>query len=583
VLILALGNAIHHDSAAVVAEDYEILAAVQTERLTRIKGDGRGAHAPTIAEALRVAGAKLRDVDVLAASTNAVDVKYFSPWPWRRSVNNAVAKLRGVPRAAAARWHGADYRGLTYSAKFNPAQYMADIGLRRGAQFFSYEHHLAHALSALFFTDHDNALAYTADGGGDNTFYSAYHLRGRKLRTLHGGSTESFVPGGEPVDSIGLAYAGMTAALGYRRNRHEGKLTGLAAYGEPLLAGELKSHFRIIEDGRVHADFNSNEEMQDLIFRLAKTTTPQNAAASIQKLTEDVLLQSIGVYLRRTGARQVALAGGVFANVLLNQRIAELPGVEEVFIFPGMGDEGLAVGGLYQFLLQRDGWPAWLSRRRRLENVYWGGAFDGELPKVFDAPGIARVEGEGGVAGTAAELLRRGKIVALFCGRMEFGPRALGARSILASPADKSVNDTLNKRLGRTEFMPFAPFVLEEDADEVFRLADAARHAAKFMTITCEVRGEWREKIPAVVHLDGSARPQIVSEAQNPLYADILRRFKQKTGLPALINTSFNAHEEPIIHTPAECLRALRAGRVDYVAAEAGVFATEAAIRGAGT
>ncbi|MCY4244962.1 MAG: hypothetical protein OXU41_05505 [Gammaproteobacteria bacterium] len=580
-LILALGNAIHHDSAAVIAEDYEILAAVQTERLTRIKGDGQGAHAPTIAEALRVAGAKLRDVDVLAASTNAIDVKYFSPWPWRRSVNNAVAKMRGAPRIAAARWHGADYRESAYSAKFNPAQYMADIGLRPGAQFFSYEHHLAHALSALFFTGYDNALAYTADGGGDNTFYSACHLRGRKLRTLHGGSTESFVPGGEPVDSIGMAYADMTTALGYRRNRHEGKLTGLAAYGEPSLAEELKSHFRIIEDGRIHADFKSNEEMQDLIFRLAKTTTPQNAAASIQKLTEDILLQSIGVYLRRTGARQVALAGGVFANVLLNQRIAESPGVEDVFIFPGMGDEGLAVGGLLQFLLERDGLPAWLSRRRRLENVYWGGAFDGELPHVFDAPGIARVEGEGGVADTAAELLRRGKIVALFCGRMEFGPRALGARSILASPADKSVNDTLNKRLGRTEFMPFAPFVLEEDADDVFHLAGAARYAAKFMTITCKVRGKWREKIPAVVHLDGTARPQILSESQNPLYADILRRFKQKTGLPALINTSFNAHEEPLIHTPAECLRALRAGRVDYVAGESGVFAAEAVIRGA--
>ena len=136
---------------------------------------------------------------------------------------------------------------------------------------------------------------------------------------------------------------------------------------------------------------------------------------------------------------------------------------------------------------------------------------------------------------------------------MEFGPRALGARSILASPSDHAINDNLNRRLERSEFMPFAPYVLDEDADKVFEITPVNRYAARFMTITCGVKPEWRAKIPAVVHVDGTARPQIVREQENPLYAQILRRFRDTTGLPVLVNTSFNVHEEPIVNRPAEC------------------------------
>jgi carbamoyltransferase len=148
---------------------------------------------------------------------------------------------------------------------------------------------------------------------------------------------------------------------------------------------------------------------------------------------------------------------------------------------------------------------------------------------------------------------------------MEYGPRALGARSILASPADARINDILNQRLARSEFMPFAPYVLAEDAAEVFEITKVNAYAARFMTITCAVKPAWKDRIPAVVHVDGTARPQIVEDATNPLYADILRRFKAATGLPVLVNTSFNVHEEPIVNRPQECLRALLDGRVDFV------------------
>ena len=165
-----------------------------------------------------------------------------------------------------------------------------------------------------------------------------------------------------------------------------------------------------------------------------------------------------------------------------------------------------------------------------------------------------------------------GAVVGLYTNGMEYGPRALGARSILANPSDRSINDVLNTRLGRTEFMPFAPFVAAADADLVFRLPRASRYAARFMTVTCDVRPEWHKRIPAVIHIDGTARPQLIERPANPLYFDILQAFKARTGLPVLINTSFNVHEEPIINTPAECARALAEDRVDYVATENGVY-----------
>ncbi len=237
-----------------------------------------------------------------------------------------------------------------------------------------------------------------------------------------------------------------------------------------------------------------------------------------------------------------------------------------------MGDEGLVIGGALQFLLERDGLDHWLKRRRRLDTVYWGGGHDNRIDTVLDtAPGIAREAGD--PIALTAEWLAAGRIGAIYHGRMEYGPRALGARSILASPADAGVNRALNDRLERTEFMPFAPVVGEADAAELFDIGRVNRYAARFMTIACGVHSEWREQIPAVVHVDGSARPQIIRRADNPLYFDILGAFKARTGLPALVNTSFNVHEEPIVNRPEECRKTLQDGRVDFVVTPRAVWA----------
>ena len=280
---------------------------------------------------------------------------------------------------------------------------------------------------------------------------------------------------------------------------------------------------------------------------------------------------SVDRIIQRHNVDYLALAGGVFANVRLNRKLCEETNIKEIFIFPGMGDEGIVVGGTLQYLLQRDGMAKFLDHRRRMENVYLGKDYTSSIDDVLENdPSIKKISGNS--AALAAEMLASNKIGAIYTGRMEFGPRALGARSILANPGDASLNDTLNHRLNRTEFMPFAPYILEEDADEVFDITQVNRYACRFMTITVNVKEHWRDRIPAVVHIDNTARPQIISKTDNSLYYSVLNKFKNITGLPVLVNTSFNAHEEPIVNRPEECLQSLLNKRIDFVVTDNGIY-----------
>jgi carbamoyltransferase len=364
----------------------------------------------------------------------------------------------------------------------------------------------------------------------------------------------------------------VTQALGFRMNRHEGKLTGLAAYGEPTRLAAMQSHFTIADDGRIDMDFADDAALGDAFRALAQAERREDAAASVQALLEWGIGESVRRLLERHKVRRLGLAGGVFANVRLNRVLAESLPVDELFVVPPMGDDGLVIGAALEFLLARDGLGRWLAQRSRLSHVYWGGDHDDGVAGVFaGGAGIRRLDGDP-VAG-AARFLADGRIGALYHGRMEYGPRALGARSILADPSDAAVNDRLNKRLQRSEFMPFAPVVAESDAADVFDLGPVNRYAARFMTICCAVRPAWRRRIPAVVHVDGSARPQVIRRAENPLYFDILDAFKARTGLPVLVNTSFNVHEEPIVNRPEECRQALEDGRVDFVVTRDAIWA----------
>ena len=564
----------NHDAAAAVFDGYRLIAAVALERLSRRKGDGGGIPDAAIDEVLSLAGLERREVDAVALTRTRLPWRFYTHFRGGRLIEGKVRGLLGTQKQKdlflelrrSGRSRGEDIVDLD--------RLRGHLGVRPDALVHFANHHRAHALSALFFTDWEQALVYTADGGGDHLHYSAYVLKDGRLDTLWGDDAALHEP--IPVDSLGLAYGYATEALGYRINRHEGKLTGLAAYGTSRLHDALTERFRVDPHGRVSSDYESYQAMRRHIFALAEHAEPADVAASVQHLLESCISVSVDRIFAERRPRHLALAGGVFANVRLNRLLAESGAFNDVFVFPAMGDDGLAVGAALSLLLERDGLATWLDRRYRLADVYLGREHGDAIDRVLAAaPGIRQVSADP-VAETVARL-RRGQAGALYTGRMEFGPRALGARSILAAPDDATINDRLNKRLQRTEFMPFAPVVADADAGEVFDLPAVSRYAARFMTITCAVKPAWRDRIPAVVHVDGTARPQTVERAANPLYFDILAGYKAATGLPVLINTSFNVHEEPIVNTPAECLQALSDDRVDFVVTRGGVFVHEGA------
>jgi carbamoyltransferase len=558
-----------HDASAAAFDDYRLVAAAAEERFTRVKGEGGALPWLAIDEVLRIAGWRRNDVDVITATRSYFPTYHerFSPW---RELYYTVERALGRERSHRELWVLCHRFGTTDADKlFRADRFLKDNSFRPDVPVHFANHHEAHALAALFYTDWHDALIYTSDGIGDNVSYSMRSLKDGALECHYG--DDRWLTQTLKETGLASAYGYATVACGFRMLRHEGKLTGLAAYGEPKLADEMAAQFRFNnESGLIETDFRNWFAMREKFLSVCAGHDRETIAASIQKVAEDFTLASVRWWLGRTGARRLALAGGLFANVRLNRLLAETLPLDEVFIFPAMGDDGLSAGAPLCFLHARDGTPTWLKHRHRLDNVYLGQDFDGRIDEALTAGGMRRLPGA--PVETAVELIRTGKAGAIYTGRMEYGPRALGARSIIASPHDHAINDNLNKRLARSEFMPFAPYVLEEDADRVFEITPVNRYAAHFMTITCAVKPEWRDRIPAVVHVDGTARPQIVRDEANPLFAQILRRFRDATGLPVLINTSFNVHEEPIVNRPEECLQALRDDRVDFVVTKQAVY-----------
>ena len=567
-LILAIHTG-SHDAAAAVFEDYSLRAAVSLERLTRHKNDGRTYPDVCIDEVLAIVGAARADVDVISWSRSEFPTRYYKTirgvrWLREQYRKHVEKNTRRFMLAELRRYHTASAEDVFDVARFKTAG-----GFRADAATLFYNHHEAHALAALFYTPWDEALLVTADAGGDSVHYSHRHFTGDALTTIYGG--DECLLGPQPVDSLGWAYAHATAALGFIPFRHEGKLTGLAAFGQPTLQERIAAHFSVDAAGRVHSDFGDYRAMSAFIAGLFRDARREDAAASIQAVLEETMLLSVKRLLERHPSRHLGLAGGVFANVKLNRRLAEELPLDEVFIFPAMGDEGLPAGGALCHLLQRDGLPHWLGQRHRLRDMNLGRDYTDAIDvRLEEVPGVNRTAEP--PAEGAARRLEAGEIGAIYTGRMEYGPRALGARSILANPSRRDTHDLLNHRLSRSEFMPFAPVVIAEQAAQVFDVNAVNAYACRFMTMTCNVKPQWRDRLAAVVHVDGSARPQIIEREANPLYYDILVAFERLSGLPVLVNTSFNVHEEPIVNQPAECRQALADGRIDFVVTTRGIY-----------
>ena len=411
------------------------------------------------------------------------------------------------------------------------------------------DHHLTHAANAYFTSGFDDALVVTLDGYGSGLGGSVSVGRNGRIERVHS------LP--YPT-SLGEFYERVTSSLGFTPGRHEGKIVGLAAYESPdILFDTVRTFFEGAGESLRYRQPHNFALSRYLASRFAKPTV----AAAFQKVLEAVACEYIEPFIKQTGIQNVVLSGGVVANVKANQRIFEIDGVEQIFIHPNMGDGGCSVGAALVLANAHKPVP-----RNRIEDVYWGQEFtDEEIETALKKAGVSYHLADDVDMETAA-LLANGNIVARFAGRMEYGPRSLGNRSILYHAKDPEVNLWLNTQLNRTEFMPFAPATLYEKRESCYLNIRGAEHAATFMTITFDCTETMKKQSPAAVHVDGTARPQLVSAQSNPGFHRLLKEHYRLTGIPSVINTSFNMHEEPIVCSPADAVRAFQLGKLPYLA-----------------
>jgi carbamoyltransferase len=566
--MLILGLIDSKPSAAAILHEDRILAAVAEERLCRMKM-ASGFPRQAVSTALELAGVRPEELDGVAVAQRVASF-HPEPVPWsswfeaegkeRRtlSFNRLGSALAPIVGRVPLSWkvHHA-VKGWVFRERRReiPRALREDYGITAPVTF--YDHHYCHATSAFFTSGFERALVITLDGGGDGLSGSVYLGEGGRLAPLE--TVASF-------NSLGNFYSYVTELCGFKAERHEGKVTGLAALGSPTYAPILRQFVRYQEPGQIRytVPMYHRSALRKLRERLPTDFDRADLAASVQLVLEEIAQEFVAYWLRRTGASNLALAGGVFANVKLNQRLKELDGVERIFIHPAMDDSGLSVGSAIAAALERI--PPAAPFQSPLPDVYLGPApSDGEVERALDGCGF-EYRREENVHEAIARLLARGHVVARCVGRMEYGPRALGHRSILYRTDDPSVNDWLNDRLRRTEFMPFGPATLAGHAPRCYRGYAGAEDPARFMTITFDCTREMMDTSPGVVHRDGTARPQVVDAETAPDLFGILTEYQALTGIPSLINTSFNIHEEPIVCTAEDALRAFRDGRLDFLA-----------------
>lgn len=434
----------------------------------------------------------------------------------------------------------------------------------------AYDHHGAHCALAYFtsgFAD-KKCLVVSIDALGTNHSAKYYLGEGGRLKYIDG------IEVGRA--SFGLYYAMLTEFLGFQRLKDEGKIVGMSSHGKRFdnLVRMFEKAIGPIEgvktrtlpngDGDMFVDFYT-EFFKEVGGKFYKSRNTMNdIAANGQLVFENKVCEILNnLHAMHPEYEHVCLSGGIFANVKLNKRINELPWVSEVYITPPMGDEGLPLGAALLGNSIKDKQDVF-----RLNDVYLGSEYNTKEIESTIADKYNDVFSEQLDIDRVSKLLSDGHIVGLFQGRMEYGPRALGNRTILADASRSDAYDKLNGRLNRNDCMPFAPVVLAEYASDVFKI-EKSLYTAEFMTMLYDTYPEWHERIPAALHpVDKTARIQLVYEDKNKLLYDILKSFYNRTNIPVLINTSFNIHEEPIVCWPENALEHLKNGIVDYLIIE---------------
>jgi carbamoyltransferase len=555
-------NAAFHDCAACLVEDGVVIAAAEEERFTRIKHGKRPLpftvwqlpfHA--IGSCLRAAGISMRDISHVAYS-------YDPALQLGDRAERASIALPLEPSAQPSDWLS-PWDPLALSYVVNAPRQLAGGAphqlaplFRAGAAGPAYrwhfvEHHLGHEASAFLAAPFDECAVLVMDGRGERACTSYGEWRDGRYRRI--GQVDY-------PHSLGLLYEDVTSHLGFLRSCDEYKVMALASFGEPRYAARFNEVVQYRGEGRYEV------LRADWAALLGPPRAPGSALAarhadiarSLQAVLEDTVLRIAGWLQARSGMRQLAMAGGVALNCVMNARLREDGPFADIWVQPAAGDAGTALGAaLWVDAEQRAG-----ARRWRMEHAFLGPDYpDEDIEQLLREAKLAYRRPPDIVQETA-RLLAQNKVVGWFQGRMEFGPRALGARSILASPIDPSMQERLNQIKDREDFRPVAPVVLEEAAADWF--VDAGR--SPFMLFVYRVRPDKAERIPAVRHVDGTARIQTINRGQHAAYYDLVRAFGELTGVPVLVNTSFNTRGEPIVCTPRDALESFCTTALDVLA-----------------
>lgn len=564
--ILGIGD--HVSCGSALVKEGRLVAAINDERLVREKMVF-GVPRESIKMILTMHGISPEEIDAIAVATknqHFIDAYLDFKNGWFGLQRGRYKQYLFETASRASRYRARlPYMDKVYYALRRPAFARRRKELKRilreefgfSCPIYFLDHHFCHAASTYYTSGFKEAAVFSIDGGGDGKSARIYDVVGGEFNELH--SISSF-------DSLGNFYSYVTQFCGFKAGKHEGKITGLAAYGKPVYVPQLKE-IMIGQNGTIRniANVFYHSALKELERLLPKDFSHRDLAASIQLYIEDMVVGLVKHWLKKTGHCHVALAGGLFANVKVNQRIHEIPAVKSVFVHPGMGDEGMPVGSalsLYYELSGKKYDPDFVS----MEHVFLGPEYsDEEITSELDIQDV-EYRHYPDVEIEIARLLANGAIVARLNGKMEYGPRALGNRTIFYRATDPSVAYWLNDALKRTEFMPYAPVVMTEYAQKCFEGIDGAENTARFMTITFNCTDWMAKNCPGVVHIDNTARPQLVSETDNPSMYKILDEYYKITGLPVLINTSFNMHEEPIVCTPTDAIRSFKLGHLDYLA-----------------
>jgi carbamoyltransferase len=556
-------NAVYHDCAACLVQDGKVLAAAEEERFTGYKHGKRPLPFTTwqlpyhaIDYCLKEAGIALTDVDHIAYSyapdlllgdhahdatitlplePSAHPTEWLSPWDplFLSYIVNAPRQLAsGAPHHLKARFRGARHDG-PYRWHF-------------------VDHHLAHEVSAFLASPFERAAVLTMDGRGESatTSYGIYENgEYRRIKQIN-------LP-----DSLGLLYEDVTTYLGFLHSSDEYKVMALASFGDPVHMDLFREVLQYTGDGEYRVKrVNWEERLGPARLRGEPFEKKHmDVARSLQLALEETALKMTEWLSDQTGAKNLCMAGGVALNCVMNARIRDEGRFEKVWVQPASGDAGTALGA-----------ALWIDRQERgakhrswtMDHAFFGPQYGDDEIEEFLRQAKLPYRRVDNIAEAAADLLAQNQVIGWFQGRMEFGPRALGARSILASPIDVEMQAHLNLIKDREDFRPVAPVVLEEEAAKWFVDGDVS----PFMTFVYKVRPDKEAKIPAVRHIDGTARIQTINRAQNPAYYDLLKAFKARTDVPVLINTSFNTRGEPIVCTPRDAVESYLTTPLDALA-----------------